>query len=178
MPVNIYSTPAWVSTNAYSKHDFVTNNSKYYYARKDIVAGTGFPSAPGNIFATQTNWGGYSFLNSVEYPEFMWIPNYNSPVQSTPKVRVIKFGDGYEQRSADGISNNLLVFELHFDLRRTKEAAAMTHFLNLRAGKEAFLFTPPSPYATLKLFKCAQWTNTMVFYDNYSISAQFEEIPA
>jgi len=71
----------------------------------------------------------------------------------------------------------LLKIDLSFDLRSAAESAAIIHFLNSRAGAESFLFTPVEPYSTLRNFVCKSWSHTLIFYENNSIRASFEQVP-
>ena len=57
-----------------------------------------------------------------------------------------------------------------------KEATAMLHFLNARNGTEAFLYTPPEPYATMRLFSCFNWNQQSQFLNNININAEFTEV--
>ena len=94
-----------------------------------------------------------------------------------PKVKSIKFGDGYEQRMADGINNDLIKISMSFDGRNTKEAMAILHFLESRSGKDFFFFTPPSPYNTRRKFVCRQFSSTLASQDVLNVSASFDQVP-
>ena len=94
------------------------------------------------------------------------VPDRGLSRSSTPKIRSAKFGDGYEQRTPQGISNNLLKLGVSFDKRDEAEATAIAHFLHARGAKEAFAFLPPSPYGSMKKFVCRSWDVSMEF-QNY-----------
>ena len=96
---------------------------------------------------------------------------------STPSILLAKFGDGYEQRLQDGINNDLLTLSVTFDKRNELETTAINHFLNQRKGAEAFVFTPPAPFATAAKFICKSFNTNYVFFDNYTVSATFEQTP-
>jgi phage-related protein len=166
------------------------------YVKNDIVAGTGGNSnsvlgrfyynlgnTPTNAIAPEASggdayWGGWTPYGSANttVPHFFWVPDYGAAVQSEPKVEVIQFGDGYEQRTAQNISANLIKLSLSFQQRDEKEATAIAHFLNTRGAKEAFAFTPPSPYGSIKKFVCRSWDVKMTFQNNYGIDCTFEEV--
>ena len=104
-------------------------------------------------------------------------------MQHEPRTNTITFGNGYQQRFKDGIYNNLLKFSLKFEHRDTKEAKAINHFLKARDGVESFVFENiPEPHNDLqnggytKIFVCKSWTSEFVFYNNYTITAEFEEV--
>ncbi|NAU78407.1 phage tail protein, partial [Klebsiella pneumoniae] len=46
--------------------------------------------------------------------EFKWRPETAYQVGNEPKVKVAKFGNGYEQRVKDGINNQLKTYQLSF----------------------------------------------------------------
>lgn len=175
MSASIFDINNWAINTAYSLWDIVREFSStpqlqevYYYC---IVAHTSTSS-----FDT-SKWGGRTAWNSAYLkPEFIWIPNYNSNMAFEPKVKLTKFGDGYEQRVPDGINNSLLKFNLSFNGRPLHEATAIIHFLKNRNGAESFVFTPHSPFGKTKLYKCPNYTVDFVFFNNYNITAIFEEV--
>lgn len=154
-------------SRAYLKHDITSLlNGNIYYALRDIPANTAF---------SLTNWGGMANYNGIQKPHFLWIPSYNATIDHIPKVKKIQFGDGYTQRSQDGINNQLITAELIFDLRTTQEACAILHFLKARRGVESFLFSLPAPY-TRGLFVCSQWQHSVPFKNNHAIRGKFDEV--
>ena len=171
---HIFATvPNWESTSVqYYKHDIVTYNSFIYYALTDHVSdGSSFPSV------SSAKWGGRTiYFNSENKPSFIWKPSYTSRSNFEPRVRLMKYGDGYEQRAADGINNNLLNVDYVFDLKNEDETLAILHFLDRRAGKESFVFTPPRPFGLAKLFTCPNWSEQYNFRDNHVINANFKEV--
>jgi|10_taG_2_1085330.scaffolds.fasta_scaffold01081_5 phage-related protein len=143
----------------------------YYYSKRDHTSST----AP---FNDSTNWAGFTTDNNSEYyPHFIWTPSYPVSANQTPRMRAIVFGDGYEQRAQDGINNILLNLSLSFGLRDANQTRAILHFLEARQGTDQFLFTPPDPYSKQKLFVCKAWASNYNFFDNYDITATFEEVP-
>lgn len=174
---SIFVTKSWESSKDYKTHDIViypiNNKNKYFYALKDHT------SSGGNVpSASSAFWGGQSFssMTASIKPTFIWRPSYNLTVNSSPRVIVIKFGDGYEQRNVDGINSLLLAIDIGFEGRDSKEAAAILHFFSARNATESFLLTLPHPYDSAKLFVCREWANTLVFYNNYSIRAKIDEV--
>jgi phage-related protein len=178
---SIYEVDTWVlgagSHLPYTKNDIVERLGKFYYNIVDI------PTATQNYQPESTSvyniyWGGwtpYGTANTI-IPHFFWIPSYAPSIESEPKVDVIKFGDGYEQRTPQGLSTNLLKLDVSFDKRDEAETAAISHFLHARGATEAFAFMPPSPYASMKKFVCRSWGVTMTFQNNYVIKGAFEEV--
>lgn len=166
---SIYDVTDFSSANAYVKNDIVIKDSYYRYALVNKAAGDGFIEA---------HWGGIiqNPTTSIVEPHFFWIPSYGSTVNLEPKVNVHKFGDGYEQRNADGINNNLLKISYTFDKIDDNLAKAISHFLYVRGGVESFLFKPHKAYNTLKRFKVSNYEDSSIFYNQNSIRAVFEEV--
>ena len=171
---SIYEIPNWSASVTYSKnsiaYDSHATGAEYYYVISESVTSS---TKPHN---DSTNWGGHTTYNNAKIPHFFWIPSYTASVSTEPQVDVIKFGDGYEQRTPQNISSELIKISLSFDKRDEKEVSAIAHFLHTRGAQEAFAFTPPSPYGSVKLFVCRSWDVTMNFKDNFSVKATFEEV--
>ena len=175
---NIFTIKEWETGKDYKTHDIVlytlNNKKKYFYSLKDHISETSTnPPALGSAF-----WGGHivhALSNSIKH-SFIWRPSYNLVVLSVPSVIITKFGDGYEQRTAEGVNNLLLGADLSFEGRGSKEAAAILHFFSARAGRESFVLTLPHPYDLAKLYVCRDWSNNYAFYNNYSIRAKVEEV--
>jgi len=180
MALSIFSPVAdWASSVAYQKFSIVKYNDKIYYALVDHTSGGSFDS---------TKWGGYTTdpFGSVisnedttdsERPHFFFTPSYGVNVANQPRTKITQFGEGYQQRIPESINNNLLRLSVTFENRSAREATAILHFLNARNGSQAFLYTPPEPYATMKLFACFNWSEQSQFYNNISINAEFTEVP-
>jgi phage-related protein len=125
-----------------------------------------------------TNWAGYgNAANATIRAKWIWTPSYNLNTSIVPRVKSVKMGDGYEQRMQDGINTVLLSITMSYENRTLRENLAMSHFLNERGGFETFLFTPQPPYNKEKLFLARQWDGVYNFFDNYSLSVTFEELP-
>ena len=185
---SIYNVTPWVSGDSYTKDDVVmrityldgTTNAvpkevKYYYALQSTSGST----APEN---DTSNWGGYTTINEEERPNFLWTPSYNVSTKHNPRVNVVKFGNGYEQRNPDGLFSSLIQMDLTFDKRSEKEAAAILHFLKVRKGVKSFVFQNlPDLYADpinegfQKRFVCATFNSTFVFFNNYTVTAAFSQ---
>lgn len=164
------STPSsWATSTYYSKNSRVLYNSKQYYSLSNHTSGASFDSSL---------WGGYATFSKTgeEKPEFIWIPSYNKRVNHSPKSKTIKFGDGYEQRTQDGINNELLNISLSFDGRDLLETEAILNFLYRMKGYLGFIYTPSAPYNSQKLYVCRNYEATQVFFNNFSITATFDEV--
>ena len=182
MATSIYNVPLHNSGKSYSKNDIVFTSQSigdsgvprkqsYYYALKDV---------PVNQAITNTDyWGGYINVRGESKPYFLWTPSYNLNVNHQPRTNVVVFGSGYEQRSPDGIFNNLIKLDVSFDMRNQAEAKAIIHFLQSRKGVESFVIKSLPPIygdATYnKKFYCSNFNSNFTFHDNYTMKATFIE---
>lgn len=178
---NIFSTADWVSGKSYKKHEIViygvSGKKKYFYALQDHLSSDANPPS-----YTSSFWGGHASdsitgsSNAKIRPYFLWRPSYNLVVSSAPRVNIVKFSDGYEQRVVDGVFNMLLSADVTFEGRDEKEVAAILHFFSILKGHEPFIGTLPHPYDSPKLYVCRDWSYTYVFYNNYSVRGKFDEV--
>lgn len=90
-----------------------------------------------------------------------------------PRVRVAAFGDGYEQRVADGINTSPAQWSLSF-VRITAEADAILAFLAARAGTEAFDWSAPDGVAGR--YVCRDWSSSLNGPMAKTVTATFEEV--
>jgi phage-related protein len=174
--LSLYSVSSYSNSTSYAKNDIVLSSNNYYYSLVDDNLNHTPTSSTSNIY-----WGGYRYYSAVTKPEFFWKPTYASQLQMKPAVNVIKFGNGYEQRMADGINNNLQKFNLNFEGRDKNETRAIAHFLHKRKAADSFFFDAPFPYnfdasqSYPKRFICDEWDIGYNFYNNYNITAKFSE---
>ena len=106
---------------------------------------------------------------------FTYIPDFGAQVQIKPRVRAVAFGDGYQQRQADGINSVPQVWSLQWKNRTNTETAAIKSFLAARAGVEAFDWTPPNESTAIRVV-CSEWTASTERYNLNSVSAQFTQV--
>lgn len=172
MSTSIYGILNYAAGTTYSKWDIVKSSSLYWYSKVDANIG----NTPGT---TSSYWDGnttFASANGETRPKFIWTPSYNPAIVSEPRVNVIAFGDGYEQRNTEGINFDLLKLDLVFEKRNIAETTALLHFLHERKAQEPFVYTPPIPYDSTKLFVARTWNMSQVFYNNYSVRVLVQEI--
>jgi phage-related protein len=172
---SIYNIAGWVDTSKkYYVNDIVSVGDRFWYCIKDHTSSAVNTPEIGSIY-----WDGSVNITiagaSKTWPLFIWSPSYNLGIAHEPRVLTIQFGDGYEQRLTDGINNDKLSFTLNFDKRNKQEATAIIHFLASKSGRDPFFFKAPEPYGVMKKFICTQWSSTLQFDDNYTVSATFSE---
>lgn len=107
--------------------------------------------------------------------EFHWCVAPNMSVKVEPKVKTIKFGDGYEQRIKDGINNNLRSYSVTLKLARD-EAYLIDEFLSRHGGVKVFLWREPNTHRLIKV-KCGSWSLNVTNFVT-TITTTFEEVVA
>jgi phage-related protein len=99
--------------------------------------------------------GPYSiFTKDSTIPEYLQniIPSQSSDGGTNFRIKTIAFGDGYSQRSIDGINGNVRSFNLTFKAIRQEVSVALDNFFNGdnalydRRPHEYFFWTPPPPF--------------------------------
>ena len=101
--------------------------------------------------------------------------------QSEPKIFKAEFGDGYEQRLANGINNLAESYSLSFSNRTKEEIDDITAFFANKGAVTAFTFTIPdsndggSGETAVKVI-CDSWSQSYRFGDFYSCTAQFRRV--
>jgi phage-related protein len=193
---SIYNVAAWESGVAYVKNDIVSKiefvgdsatnkvpkEIKYYYATRDST-GQDPEDSNENPKTDSIYWKGYSQIGKEYKPNFFWLPSYNISTKHDPSVNLTKFGNGYEQRTPDGLFSSLIKMEVTFDKRSEREARVIAHFLKARKAVESFVFeTLPNLYADdiltggwRKRFVCSTFNTSFVYFDNYTVTASFSQ---
>jgi|TARA_R110000765_G_scaffold389119_1_gene481525 phage-related protein len=178
---SIYSVKQYFSTETYDKNDIVyvketigdtgiPKKFNYYYSLKNGHSGQE-PATPSSY------WGGFYNLNGQNLPYFLWTPSYNTSANHAPRITTVNFGNGYAQRTPDGIFTDFINLNIVFEQRNQKEATAILHFLKSRKGSQSFVLKNlPPPYSqdeseSKKRFVCTSFNSNYTFYDNYNINA-------
>jgi phage-related protein len=119
------------------------------------------------------------FTTTSTYGSRQIIPDKGLGRQSTPRVRVAKFGDGYEQRIADGINPIQETFNISFNNRTKEEIDDITGYLGSLGGVSSFSFTIPDDNAagelTVKVV-CDSYNQNYQYGDFYSANATFRRV--
>lgn len=106
---------------------------------------------------------------------FTWTPDFGARADYKPRVRVTSFGDGYEQRQAEGINAQPQVWTLQWQNRDDDETASIKSFLASRAGVEAFDWTPPNEATAIRVV-CREWQVATVRFNLNNTSATFTQV--
>ena len=104
---------------------------------------------------------------------FTWAPAVSGlSGTATLKVRKAQFGDGYDQRVADGLNSRRSSYNLTF-IGDAAKISAILAFLDARAGAEAFYWTPL--LRTQSLFICETYSEPTKDGDVYTMTATFDQ---
>tara|TARA_B100000902_G_C27040737_1_gene779173 strand:+ start:446 stop:820 length:375 start_codon:yes stop_codon:yes gene_type:complete len=107
-------------------------------------------------------------------------PDKGMTRSSKPRRHIAKFGDGYEQRLANGINNNEEEYGVSFSNRTKEEIDDIIAFLENKGGVTAFTFTVPDTNESgnevaIKVV-CDNWNKTYAYGDYYSANATFRRV--
>jgi phage-related protein len=102
-------------------------------------------------------------------------PSQSSSAGIKPRVNSIQFGDGYSQRSPDGLNTTPQVYQLFWKSILESERASLDSFLQGCAGATSFDWTPPNQSTPLK-FICKTWDWTYGEYNLCDFRATFEQV--
>ena len=106
--------------------------------------------------------------------DFNYQPAYGVQVSRRPRVNSSRFGDGYDQRSGDGINNQLRAWQLTFT-RQLADIDAIEQFLSEQGGVDSFSWTYRGEEVRVL---CREWSSSMLAPQAGSLSCTFEEVPA
>ena len=103
------------------------------------------------------------------------IPTYTG-VSKNIKTRVLKtdFGDGYSQRTADGINVIIREYDLEYIGSNTNIDELVTHFVE-RAGYQSFTYTFTNE-TTERKWTCEEWTETSLSDSTKQLTATIKEV--
>jgi len=92
--------------------------------------------------------------------DWTYVPDRSLSKSSAPRIREVKFGDGYSQRMADGINPLNQSWSLTFANRPYTDIFNMESFLETKGGVQSFTWQAPGE-SEVKVI-CRNWdTNTL-----------------
>ena len=100
--------------------------------------------------------------------------------KKTPTIYKVEFGDGYEQRIANGINNLKQEFSINFATRLKADIDDIADFLELKGGVTPFDYTyadsnESGGEKTVKVV-CDSWDQTWEYAEYYSLSCTFRRV--
>ena len=97
-------------------------------------------------------------------------PDKSMSKSSAPRVLTAKFGDGYEQRIADGINSLNETYSLSFKTRAKADIDDIVLFLDSQKNVSKFLLTIPDTNNTTRTGE----KDVKVVATNYSVTYDYE----
>jgi phage-related protein len=101
-------------------------------------------------------------------------PDQQSSYSVKPRINVVAFGDGYSQRTPDGLNTLRRVFSFSWKNIYSSQKVTIENFLIQQGGYIPFLYQPPT-YSSQIQFTCAQWKFEFGEYNLFTLTATFEE---
>ncbi|MGY4892385.1 UNVERIFIED_CONTAM: phage tail protein [Xanthomonas axonopodis] len=102
---------------------------------------------------------------------FAWPVRTEASGNVTLAVRAAKFGDGYQQTSADGINPKTQIWNVS-RVGKEELIAKIIAFLDAHAGR-SFLWTPP--LSVQGYYQCKSYNPVAHGAGNYTLTATFEQ---
>ncbi len=104
---------------------------------------------------------------------FKWKVKPDMKKEFEPRVKSVKFSDGYEQRRPDGINSNLKKYNVTL-IYINSESLQIESFLEKHAGVTVFLWKPPHQSELIKVL-CRKWSSSAGMIRT-EITAEFEQV--
>ena len=107
-------------------------------------------------------------------------PDNDLKAQHKAKIRTARFGDGYEQRSKDGINSISEIYTINMKNREKATADDIIKFFEDKAGITSFPFTIPDTNSsgdekTVRVV-CDTYSIQYVSGNYYNVNAKFKRI--
>jgi phage-related protein len=105
---------------------------------------------------------------------FDWAETDATNVDVQARIRTAQFGDGYQQRSPDGLNPVVQTWSLSFDDCDNDVATTLIAFLRANIGL-AFDWTPKWGTTPIKV-TCGQWSRAIASEYSCNIRAEFKQV--
>jgi len=106
--------------------------------------------------------------------DFEFAPLTRLQAKNKPRRLESHFGDGYSQRTADGINTNPREWDVSFAFDSEATMDTIDDFFETKAGVTAFTWTPPGkPEGT---FICSEWNRSYPEKTRSIITAVFLQV--
>lgn len=103
---------------------------------------------------------------------FTWTPKYGARKKSPVRVLKTDFGDGYRQRTADGLNTIKEKWDLEF-VQSDTNIDTIEAFLIARGGWESFDWTPLGELVSKK-WTCSEWNRDKTSHEVDTLTCTFE----
>jgi phage-related protein len=160
----------WSPAQQYKKYDVVYSGissnklDNYYYCSGDHTSSSKSLDGP---TGTNKKWT----------QAFFFEPDVGMQNDVSIKVDKIEFKNSFIQRMKTRRNLSTTNFSYKFSNITTKQAKAILHYLENKAGFRRFSHTPPSVYNHEKIFYAPSWSHTFKYYDSHDIEVSLIEDP-
>lgn len=106
---------------------------------------------------------------------------FSPQLSEEPRVRRVKFGDGYEARIGDGLNTIGMNVTISWKNRTYAEMSALISFFREHGGRFWFWWAAPGEEGVPKKFVCPKWTfsrssDSPGYNPRYDINAEFYQV--
>lgn len=102
-------------------------------------------------------------------------PSESTATTRTPAVLLAQYGDGYEQRLANGINPRRLAASVVWNALTAADALIISNIFEGLGGVSPFTYALP-PDATVRRWLCESWTQTAIDRYGATITAEWREV--
>jgi phage-related protein len=103
-------------------------------------------------------------------------PSYGFSRDTSNRILKVSFGDGYEQRSVDGLNAQKITLSLSWGSITKAQRDEFKAFLDDKMGSEAFYYTLPDEVTPRKFVCSSPYKDTYSNSNSYNFSCTFEEV--
>ena len=101
-------------------------------------------------------------------------PRYGASKQNEPKMKQVRFGDGYAQVIRYGLNQNPKQWNLRWEVSET-DADTIETFLDARAADGATFDWTPLDSSTAYKWRCFSWNKAIPYLNRAQINATFTQ---
>lgn len=110
----------------------------------------------------------------ADFPSY-YKPTYSATKTSSPRTRIFRAGDGYENRITFGLNNNPKEWRLTF-IDTDDDINTIETFLDARAADStSFNWTPPDTNVTAK-WVCNSWSRELIDMNISRLEVTFRQV--
>lgn len=106
---------------------------------------------------------------------FTYIPDRGYTKTTKPRILLNQFGDGYAQRTRDGINTIQSEWTLTFTSRSIAEANAIIAFFETTYGVTPIDWTPPQESTTVKVI-ASDWSSQYESAISRTVNVKFTQV--
>jgi phage-related protein len=106
---------------------------------------------------------------------FTYVPDRGYTRTTKPRILLNQFGDGYAQRTRDGINNIVSEWNLTFTSKSISQAEAIIAFFEATYGVDYIDWTPPQDTVAVKVI-ASDWTSQYESAISRTVSVKFTQV--